>query len=67
MVVAFLPFPTRLFGEYTGEAEPERVPSRSTASICWRVLPVLAVLGYLAIAVHIIVPIPAVRRRASAA
>ena len=116
MVVAFLPFPTRLLGEYVGEDEPARVAvtiyglslflASALVSLLWRyavreqlirpdladadvkmltkrltpglagyvtmivlrlLLPVLAVLGYLAIAVYIIVPFGALRRRAAAA
>ena len=116
MVVAFLPFPTRLLGEYVGEDEPARVAvtiyglslflASALVSLLWRYavreqlirpdladadvkmltkrltpglagyvamivlglfLPVLAVLGYLAIAVYIIVPFGALRRRAAAA
>jgi uncharacterized membrane protein len=116
MVVAFLPFPTRLLGEYVGEDEPARVAVTiyglslflvsALVSLLWRYavreqlirpdladadvkmltkrltpglagyvamivlglfLPVLAVLGYLAIAVYIIVPFGALRRRAAAA
>ena len=116
LVVAFLPFPTRLLGEYVGEDEPARVAvtiyglslflASALVSLLWRyavreqlirpdladadvkmltkrltpglagyvamivlrlLLPVLAVLGYLAIAVYIIVPFGALRRRAAAA
>ena len=116
MVVAFLPFPTRLLGEYVGEDEPARVAvtiyglnlflASALVSLLWRYavrerliradvadadvkmltkkltpglagyvavivlglfLPVLAVLGYLVIAVYIIVPFGALRRRAAAA
>jgi uncharacterized membrane protein len=116
MVVSFLPFPTRLLGEYIGEAEPERVAvtiyginlflASALVSLLWRYavrerlirpdvadadvkmltrkltpglagyvavivlglfLPVLAVLGYLVIAVYIIVPFGALRRRTAAA
>jgi uncharacterized membrane protein len=116
LVVAFLPFPTRLLGEYIGDNEPERVAvtiygvnlflASALVSVLWRYalrerliradaadadvkmltkklapglagyvamivlglfLPVLAVLGYLAIAVYIIVPFPAFRRRVAAA
>ncbi|MGH9252555.1 MAG: TMEM175 family protein [Acidimicrobiales bacterium] len=114
MVVSFLPFPTRLLGEYIGEDEPERVAvtiygvnlflASALVSLLWRYavrerlirpdvadadvklltrrltpglagyvamivlglfLPVLAVLGYLAIAVYILVPFGAIRRRAA--
>jgi uncharacterized membrane protein len=116
LVVAFLPFPTRLLGGYIGEHEPERVAvtiyavnlflASALVSLLWRYavrerlirpdvadmdvrmltnrltpglagyvavitlglfLPVLAVLGYLAIAVYIIVPFGALRRRAARA
>ncbi|MGH9251215.1 MAG: TMEM175 family protein [Acidimicrobiales bacterium] len=105
MVVAFLPFPTQLLGEYVGEDEPARVAVTiyglnlflvsALVSLLWRYavrerlirpgvadadvklltkrltpglagyvamivlglfLPVLAVLGYLAIAVYILCP-----------
>ncbi|MGH8838422.1 MAG: TMEM175 family protein [Jiangellaceae bacterium] len=114
MVVAFLPFPTRLLGEYVGEDEPARVAVTiyglnlflvsALVSLLWRYavrerlirpdvadadvklltrrlapglagylamivlglfLPLLAVLGYLAIAVYILVPFGAIRRRAA--
>jgi uncharacterized membrane protein len=112
MVVSFLPFPTRLLGEYAGADEAQRVAVTiyglnlllvsALVSLLWRYalrerlirpdaadvdvkmittrltpglagyvtmiavglfLPVLAVLGYLAIAVYIIVPFGALRRR----
>jgi uncharacterized membrane protein len=112
MVVSFLPFPTRLLGEYIGEDEPQRVAVTvyglnlflvsALVSVLWRYavrerlirsdvadadvrmltkklapglagyvavivlglfLPVVAVLGYLAIAVYILVPFGALRRR----
>jgi uncharacterized membrane protein len=115
LVVSFLPFPTRLLGEYIGEYEPERVAvtiygvnlflASVLVSTLWRFavrerlvrsdiadtdvrmitrrltpglagylvvivvglfLPVLAVLGYLIIAVYIIVPFGALRRRKAA-
>ena len=114
-MVSFLPFPTRLLGEYIGEDEPERVAvtiyginlflASVLVSALWRFavrerlirsdiadtdvrmitrrlapglagylvvivvglfLPVLAVLGYLVIAVYIIVPFGALRRRRAA-
>lgn len=34
MIVSFLPFPTRLLGEYIGEDEPERVAVTIMASTC---------------------------------
>jgi uncharacterized membrane protein len=116
LVVSFLPFPTRLLGEYIGADEPERVAvtiygvnlflAAALVSLLWRYavrerlirpdvadsdvklltrrlmpglagyvavivlglfLPVLAVLGYLAIAVYILVPFGALRRRPAAA
>ena len=116
MMVALLPFPTRLLGEYIGADEPERIAVTiyglnlflisALVSLLWRYavrerlirpdaadtdvrmitkrltpglagyvavivlglfLPVLAVLGYLAIAVYVIVPFGALRRRAAAA
>jgi uncharacterized membrane protein len=116
LVVAFLPFPTRLLGEYVGEDEPARVAvtiyglslflASALVSVLWRYavreqlvrpdladadvkmltkrltpglagyvamivlglfVPVLAVVGYLVIAVYIIVPFGALRRRAAAA
>jgi uncharacterized membrane protein len=112
MVVSFLPFPTRLLGEYIGKDEPERVAvtiyglnlflASALVSLLWRYavrerlirpdmadsdvkmltrrltpglagyvlvivlglfLPVAAVLGYLMIAVYIILPFGALRRR----
>jgi uncharacterized membrane protein len=115
MVVSFLPFPTRLLGEYIGEDEPERVAvtiyglnlflASALVSLLWRYavrerlirpdiadsdikmltkrltpglagyvlvivlglfLPVVAVLGYLLIAVYIILPFGALRRRKAA-
>jgi uncharacterized membrane protein len=112
MVVSFLPFPTKLLGEYIGEDAPERVAvtiyglnvflASALVSVLWRYavserlirsdiadsdvrlltkrlapglagyvvvivlglfLPVLAVLGYLVLALYIIVPIGALRRR----
>jgi uncharacterized membrane protein len=116
MVVSFLPFPTRLLGEYIGEFEPERIAvtiyglnlflASALVSLLWRYavrerlirsdvadsdvrmltkrltpglagyvvvivlglfLPVVAVLGYLVIAVYIIVPFGALRRRKATA
>jgi uncharacterized membrane protein len=110
LVVAFLPFPTRLLGEYIGEYEPERVATTvygvnlllasALVSIIWRYsvheklvrpdaddedvrsltrrltpsfagyvvmiatglfVPTIAVLGYLLIAVYIIVPFGLIR------
>jgi uncharacterized membrane protein len=116
LVVSFLPFPTRLLGEYVGADEPARVAvtiyglnlflASVLVSVLWRYAvrerllrsdaadadvkmitkrltpglvgyiavivlglfqPVLAVLGYLAIAVYIILPVGALRRRAGVA
>jgi uncharacterized membrane protein len=115
MVVSFLPFPTRLLGEYLGEDEPERVAvtiyglnlllTSVLVSVLWRYavrerlirsdvadtdvklltrrlapglagyvavivvglfLPVLAVFAYLAIALYILLPVGALRRRVAA-
>lgn len=112
MVVSFLPFPTRLLGEYIGEDEAARVAVTvyglnlllvaTVVSVLWRYavhdglihadmsdadvqtltkrltpgvagyvvligaglfVPVLALFGYLAIAVYFIVPVAAFRRR----
>jgi uncharacterized membrane protein len=112
MVVSFLPFPTRLLGEYIGEGDAARVAVTiyglnllvvsSVVSVLWRYavheglihpgmrdedvrmltrrltpglagyvvligtglfLPVLAVFGYLAVAVYFIVPVAVLRRR----
>jgi uncharacterized membrane protein len=116
LVVSFLPFPTRLLGEYVGADEPARVAvtiyglnlflASALVSVLWRYAvrerllrsdaadadlkmitkrltpglagyiavivlglfqPVLAVLGYLAIAVYIILPVGTLRRRAGVA
>jgi uncharacterized membrane protein len=116
MIVSFLPFPTRLLGEYIGEDEPERVAVTiyglnlflvsALVSLLWRYavrerlirreisdsdvkmltrrltpglagyvlmivlglfLPVAAVLSYLIIAVYVILPLGALRRREAAA
>jgi uncharacterized membrane protein len=116
LVVSFLPFPTRLLGEYIGDDEAASVAvtiyglnlflASALVSLLWRYavrerlirtdiadtdvkmitkrlapglagyvamivlglfLPVVAVLGYLVIAVYIIVPIGALRRRSAAA
>ena len=113
MLVSFLPFPTRMLGEYVGEDDPARVAVTvyglnlllvaTVVSLLWRhavhegltrsdvtdkdvalltkrltpglagyvamlgagwFVPVLAVFGYLAIAVYFIVPVAALRRRA---
>ena len=115
MVVSFLPFPTRLLGEYLGEDKPERVAvtiyglnlllTSVLVSVLWQYavrerlirsdvadadvklltrrlapglagyvavvvvglfLPVLAVFTYLAIALYIILPVGALRRRVAA-
>jgi uncharacterized membrane protein len=112
VVVSFLPFPTKLLGEYVGEDAAARVAvtiyglnlflASALVSLLWRYavreglirpditdsdvkmitnrltpglagymvmivlglfLPVLAVLGYLIIAVYIIIPFGALRRR----
>ena len=112
LVVSFLPFPTRLLGEYIGADEPQRIAvtiygrnlflASALVSLLWRYamrerlirtdvdathlttltarltpglagylavillglfFPLLAVLGYLAIAVYIVLPIRALRRR----
>ena len=112
VVVSFLPFPTKLLGEYVGEEAPARVAvtiyglnlflASALVSLLWRYavrealirpdiadsdvkmitnrlapglagyvvmivlglfLPVVAVLGYLIIAVYIIIPFGAFRRR----
>jgi uncharacterized membrane protein len=111
LVVSFLPFPTKLLGEYVGEDAPERVAvtiyglnlfmASALVSLLWRYavrgsdpvrcsrfgreddhqeaharagrifvvivlglfLPVVAVLGYLLIALYIIVPFGVLRRR----
>ncbi|MDT2008079.1 hypothetical protein FXW78_34190 [Rhodococcus opacus] len=114
MVVAFLPFPTRLLAEFIGESNAERVATTVfginlllTAVLVWVLwryavharlvrpdvmdedlkmlntrltpsvgayvvmivlglfLPVVAVFGYLAIAVFILVPFAATRHRSS--
>jgi hypothetical protein len=111
LVVSFLPFPTRLLGEYIGDEEAASVAvtiyglnlflASALVSLLWRYavrehlirtgvadadvqmitkrlapglagyvamivlglfLPVVAVLGYLAIAVYIIVPVRALKR-----
>jgi uncharacterized membrane protein len=116
LVVSFLPFPTKLLGEYVGEDAPERVAvtiyglnlfmASALVSLLWRYavreglirsdvadsdvkmitrrltpglagylvvivlglfLPVVAVLGYLLIALYIIVPFGVQRRRKAAA
>jgi uncharacterized membrane protein len=116
LVVSFLPFPTRLLGEYIGDEEAASVAvtiyglnlflASALVSMLWRYavrerlirtgvadadvkmitkrlapglagyvamialglfLPVLAVLGYLAIAVYIIVPVRALKRRGAVA
>jgi uncharacterized membrane protein len=116
LVVSFLPFPTKLLGEYVGEDAPERVAvtiyglnlfmASALVSLLWRYavreglirsdvadsdvkmitrrltpglagylvvivlglfLPVVAVLGYLLIALYIIVPFGVLRRRKAAA
>lgn len=116
LVVAFLPFPTRVLAEYSGEADAGRIATTVyginlfltsvVMSVLWRYavrerlvrpdaadddvrtltrrltpglagylamiavglfLPVVAVLGYLAIAVYIIVPFDAIRHRRSSA
>jgi uncharacterized membrane protein len=116
VVVSFLPFPTKLLGEYVGEDAAARVAvtiyglnlflASALVSLLWRYavreglirpditdsdvkmitnrltpglagyvvmivlglfLPVLAVLGYLIIAVYIIIPFGALRRRKATA
>jgi uncharacterized membrane protein len=116
VVVSFLPFPTKLLGEYVGEEAPARVAvtiyglnlflASALVSLLWRYavreglirpdiadsdvkmitnrltpglagyvvmivlglfLPVVAVLGYLIIAVYIIIPFGALRRRKATA
>jgi uncharacterized membrane protein len=116
VVVSFLPFPTKLLGEYVGEEAPARVAvtiyglnlflASALVSLLWRYavreglirpdvadsdvkmitnrltpglagyvvmivlglfLPVVAVLGYLIIAVYIIFPFGALRRRKATA
>lgn len=116
MLVSFLPFPTRLLGEYVGSDEPARVAVTVygvnlllvsvVVSLLWRYavrermirsdvadvdvkmltkrltpglagyvamlvtglfLPVLAVFGYLVIAVYFVVPLGALRRRPTSA
>ena len=116
LVVALLPFPTRLLADYIGDDTPERVATTvygvnlllcsALVWVLWRFavrerlvradstdedletlskrlrpslasyvvmialglfLPVLAVIGYLAVAVYIIVPVGAIRRRWSRA
>lgn len=116
VVVSFLPFPTKLLGEYVGEESPARVAvtiyglnlflASALVSLLWRYavreglirpdiadsdvkmitnrltpglagyvvmivlglfLPVVAVLGYLIIAVYIIIPFGALRRRKATA
>jgi uncharacterized membrane protein len=116
VVVSFLPFPTKLLGEYVGEEAPARVAvtiyglnlflASALVSLLWRYavleglirhdiadsdvkmitirltpglagyvvmivlglfLPVVAVLGYLIIAVYIIIPFGALRRRRATA
>jgi uncharacterized membrane protein len=115
MLVSFLPFPTRLLGEYVGDDRPERVAATIyglnlfltavVVSLLWRYavreelirsdladenvklitkrltpglagylvmivlglfLPLVAVIGYLVIAVYNIVPFGALRRRKAA-
>jgi uncharacterized membrane protein len=114
MVVAFLPFPTKLLAEYIHETEPERIATTlyginllltvALVSALWRYavherlvrseladdevdtltkkltpglagyvlliviglfFPIVAVVGYLAIALFILLPISALRRRSS--
>jgi uncharacterized membrane protein len=116
LVVSFLPFPTRLLGEYIGDEEAASVAvtiyglnlflASALVSLLWRYavrehlirtgvadadvqmitkrlapglagyvamivlglfLPVVAVLGYLAIALYIIVPVRALKRRGAVA
>ena len=116
LVVSFLPFPTKLLGEYVGEEAPARVAvtiyglnlflASALVSLLWRYavrerlirpdiadsdvkmitnrltpglagyvlmivlglfLPVVAVLGYLIIAVYIIIPFGALRRQKATA
>jgi uncharacterized membrane protein len=116
VVVSFLPFPTKLLGEYVGEEAPARVAvtiyglnlflASALVSLLWRYavreglirpdiadsdvkmitnrltpglagyvvmivlglfLPVVAVLGYLIIAVYIIIPFGALRRQKATA
>ena len=111
LVVSFLPFPTKLLGEFVHEREPERiaatvygvnVSSMIMVSVTWRyavrahlvrpdlanqdvktltkrltptlgiyvvvilvglVVPIVAVVGYLALALYIRIPFSAIRRR----